>query len=208
MIPLFIDCTGRRVVIFGGGAVSARKAAYFTGEAEVTVVSRSFGPGFSGLHVRKVEMECSSATDAELRDIIRGSFLAIAATSDAGVNDRIGAICRSLHILFNNADGTPGDVILPAVSRGERYAIAISTFGSSPAVARFLRERIEEEYPALDAMIGLQESLRSRLRTGEPATGPRARILADVLRDSEVWAALGSSEASALELAERRHLHG
>ena len=42
MIPLFIDCSGRRVVIFGGGAVAARKAAYFVQEARVLVVSRSF----------------------------------------------------------------------------------------------------------------------------------------------------------------------
>lgn len=41
MIPLFIDCTGRRIVIFGGGDVAARKAAYFSGNADVTVVSRS-----------------------------------------------------------------------------------------------------------------------------------------------------------------------
>jgi precorrin-2 dehydrogenase/sirohydrochlorin ferrochelatase len=207
MIPLFIDCTGRRVVIFGGGAVSARKASYF-GEAEVTVVSRSFGPGFSGLSVRKVAMECATATDAELRDILDGTFLAIAATSDAAVNDRIGAVCRTMRILFNNADGTPGDVILPAVSKGDRYAIAISTFGASPAVARFLRERIEEEYPALDAMIALQETLRSRLRTVEPAPERRARILAEVLRDRDVWTALGSGSAAGLELAERRYLHG
>jgi len=101
-----------------------------------------------------------------------------------------------------------GDVILPAVSRGERHAIAFSTFGASPAVARFLRERIEEEYPALDAMIALQETLRSRLRTVEPDSDRRARILADVLRDREVWAALGSGGMAALALAERRHLHG
>lgn len=208
MIPLFIDCTGRHVVIFGGGAVSVRKAVYFAGEAEVTVVSRSFGPGFDAMPVRKVAMECASATDAELHDILDGAFLAIAATSDAALNDRIGAICRSLRILFNNADGTPGDVILPAVSRGERHAIAISTFGASPAMARFLREWIEEEYPALDAMIALQETLRSRLRTAEPSGERRARILAEVLRDREVWTALGSGGAAALALAERRHLHG
>ncbi len=42
MIPLFVDCSRRRIVIFGGGEVAARKAARFTGKAEVTVISRSF----------------------------------------------------------------------------------------------------------------------------------------------------------------------
>jgi precorrin-2 dehydrogenase/sirohydrochlorin ferrochelatase len=40
MIPLFVDCAGKRIVIFGGGDVASRKAAFFSGEAEVLVVSR------------------------------------------------------------------------------------------------------------------------------------------------------------------------
>ena len=56
MIPLMIDFSGKRIVIFGGGEVGARKAAYFCEETEVTVVSRSFSPAFNDLTVRRVEM--------------------------------------------------------------------------------------------------------------------------------------------------------
>ena len=44
MIPLMIDLAGKKVVIFGGGEVGARKARFFAPEAEVTVISRSFSP--------------------------------------------------------------------------------------------------------------------------------------------------------------------
>ena len=46
MIPLIIDFSGKRVVIFGGGEVGARKAAYFCEETEVTVLEQVIFAGF------------------------------------------------------------------------------------------------------------------------------------------------------------------
>ena len=63
-------------------------------------------------------------------------------------------------MLFNNADGEPGDVVIPAMTMGEHYTIAISTGSESPAVSRFIRQEIEKNYPSLDAMIVLQHRLR------------------------------------------------
>ena len=147
MIPLFIDCSGRRIVIFGGGTVAARKAAYFSGKADVTVVSRSFVPAFDGLQVNRQELDLVTATEQELASILTGAFLVIAALSDPEINNRIGRLCRATGILFNNADGETGDVILPAVTRGENYTLAISTGGNSPAVSRYIREQLEQELP-------------------------------------------------------------
>ena len=53
MIPLFVDCSGRRIIIFGGGEVASRKAAYFSREAEVLVISRSFSHKISILPVKR-----------------------------------------------------------------------------------------------------------------------------------------------------------
>ena len=61
MIPLFVDCSARRIVIFGGGTVAARKAAYFSGHAEVTVVSRSFVPAFDELTITRQERDLAAA---------------------------------------------------------------------------------------------------------------------------------------------------
>lgn len=207
MIPLFVDCSTQRIVIFGGGAVAARKAAYFSGHADVTVVSRSFVPAFDGLTVTRQERDLAAATAPELDTLISGAFLVIAAVSDTSINNRIGRLCKANGILFNNADGEPGDVVLPAVTGGEHYTIAISTHGASPAVARFVREELEDEFPALDAMIVLQKKLRDALKKSEPDQKRRNVIIRDVLEDHVVWELLESNETAAWENVKARYLH-
>ena len=207
MIPLFVDCSGKRVVIFGGGEVAARKAAYFCVEAQVLVVSRSFSENFCGLAVEQQNMDISTAYDDILGELINGAFLVIGALSDPAQNNRIGALCRARDILFNNADGEPGDVTIPSVTKGKNYVLAISTGGSSPAVARFIRETLESEYPALDAMIGMQAQLREQLKMSEPSQPKRNAILSDILRDSEIWNLLGEDPAAArLRALEKYHV--
>ena len=119
MIPLFVDCSGRRIVIFGGGEVAARKAGYFSGRADILVVSRSFSATLSGYPVENKVLDVSNEDDAALIRIIDGAFLVIAALSDAEQNNRIGRLSRERGILFNNADGEPGDVIF--IAAGEKH---------------------------------------------------------------------------------------
>lgn len=208
MIPLFVDCSGRRIVIFGGGTVAARKAAYFSGKADIVVVSRSFVPAFDELEVTRQELGLASATDRKLSALIKGAFLVIAAVSDPAINNRIGGLCKAKGILFNNADGDPGDVVLPAVTGGEHYTIAISTHGASPAVARFIREELEDEFPGLDPMIELQEKLREALKKAEPDQARRNAVLRDVLEDHAVWEALMTDRGAAWDDVQKRYLHG
>ncbi len=208
MIPLFIDCSGRLIVIFGGGAVAARKAAYFAQDASVLVVSRSFVQKMDTLQVEKKSVDIEHAPDSTLAGLIRGAFLVIGALSDQTQNNRIGRLCRKKGILFNNADGASGDVILPAICRGEQYTLAISTGGSSPAVSRFIREHLEEELPGLDAMIELQRRLRRELKHTEPDQARRTMIVRKVLEDNAVWKLLMKSPEKAWETVSARYLHG
>jgi precorrin-2 dehydrogenase/sirohydrochlorin ferrochelatase len=207
MIPLFVDCSGRRIVIFGGGAVAARKAVYFAGQAQVLVVSRSFSEKMAGLPVEHKTRDVKDEADCVVEELIAGAFLVIGALSDPVQNNRIGKICRRAGILFNNADGDKGDVQLPAVSRAEHYTLAISTDGSSPAVSRYIREYLELELPALDAMIVLQERLRKKLRSVEPDQTRRMQVLREVLDDPSIWKQLESDPDTAWEIVSRRYLH-
>lgn len=207
MIPLFIDCSDRRIVIFGGGAVAARKAAYFADKARVLVVSRSFVHKIETLPVKKKSIDLETVSDAKLFSVIGNAFLVIGALSDPVQNNRIGRLCRKKSILFNNADGEAGDVVLPAISSGKNFILAISTGGSSPAVSRFIREHLEQELPELDAMIVLQSRLRKALKNKEPDQLRRNAILHKVLDDPWVWKLLKTDPDTSFEKVSARFLH-
>jgi precorrin-2 dehydrogenase/sirohydrochlorin ferrochelatase len=207
MIPLFVDLSGRQVVVFGGGEVAARKAGCFSREADVLMVSRSFSARCRDLPIRHRELDVKRVPDDLIAQIVGPAFLVVAALSDPEQNNRIGAICREKKVLFNNADGESGDVMIPAVTQGDRYQIAISTGGESPAISRFLRQEIETRYPSLAAMIDLQHRLREALKQRQIPQAERKEILWKVITDRSVWKTLDSSPARAWSDVETRYLH-
>lgn len=204
MIPLMVDCTGRPVTIFGGGEVGARKARYFSDEADVTVYSRSFSPEFEDLRVRKVRTVLTMDSD-QIGSCIRGAFLVIAATSDPGLNEAVLRKCQKEGILCNNATSPKGDVTLPAKWTGEEFTITVSTKGSSPAVARFIRERLESTLPEMDLMIRLEESFRQKLKDQAVPEQKRREILGNLLHDPVAWETLKEGIPAALRYAQERY---
>jgi precorrin-2 dehydrogenase/sirohydrochlorin ferrochelatase len=205
MIPLIIDFTGKKVVIFGGGEVAARKAAYFR-DGTLLVVSRSFTESLVGLPVEHRKMDLNDKSDPEIRDLIRGAFLVIAATSTQEINNRIGEYCRQEGVLFNNADGDPGDVIVPAILEGKNFLIAVATYGRSPGFSRYLRLQLESSRDSFDRMIELQERLRSALKKAAYSSEDRHRILGEVMADPQIWEAIKHDLLEAWSLVEKRYL--
>lgn len=205
MIPLMVDCTDKRVTICGGGKVGARKAAYVAGEASVIIYSRSFSPACHDLPVRLVQTEIvPEATDIDR--LINGSFLVIAATSDPSLNEAIAERCMQAGILCNNATSTTGDITLPAKFTGERFIIAVSTKGGSPAVARYVREHLQTTMPHLDTMIILEEELRADLKQQNIPEEKRREILTRVLHDPIVWENLSGGLQKARAYVKEKHL--
>jgi precorrin-2 dehydrogenase / sirohydrochlorin ferrochelatase len=207
MIPLFVDCSGKRIVIFGGGEVASRKAAYFSREADVLVISRSFSKKISLLPVRQKVLDVRTTSDEEIIRLIAGSFLVIGTLPDPALNNWIGEISKNQQILFNNAEGNPGDVIIPSVTGGNNFLLAISTKGSSPAVSRFIREQVEMHYPALDEMVAVQRDLREQLKKYEPSPARRNAILREVLNDRAIWERLQKDPEQVWQELMTRYLH-
>jgi precorrin-2 dehydrogenase/sirohydrochlorin ferrochelatase len=208
MLPLILDLTGRTVVIFGGGPVGARKAAFFMGECHVVVASRSFGKEVRGLEVERVKVDLGTASDQDLKDLMKGAFLVIAAVQDPLLNNRILALSRELGIHGNSASGDPGDVIIPSVWKGQSHAVAVTTFGRSPAMARYIREKVALDADAIDRMIELQGRAREALKAGEPLQERRSAILWEIVHDGTAWKALDRGVDAAWEYVEGRYLHG
>jgi precorrin-2 dehydrogenase/sirohydrochlorin ferrochelatase len=208
MLPLVLNLTGRKVVIFGGGTVGARKAGFFLGECRLVVASRSFGEEIRGMDVERVFVDVSSASDQDLRNLMEGAFLVIAALRDPDLNNRIVGISRASGVLCNSASGHPGDVLIPSVEKGRSHLVAVTTFGRSPAMARFIRERVSRAAQETDMMIDLQERVREALRAREPSQERRSAILRQIAHDREVWEALALGGDAAWAYVTERYLHG
>ena len=168
MLPLYLDLAMRSVVIFGGGAVAERKASLFSGYSKVLVVSRSFTP-------KLLEMEKDGLIDIVRTDIskdvdeyLNGAFIAIPATDDIGLNRSIGKMAAEMGVLVNQVDGI-GDVVVPSVVKKDPITIAISTLGESPALSRYLRQKIEREltddYAEMSRLLG---EMRTHLKATIP----------------------------------------
>ena len=162
--PVMLDLEGRPCLVVGGGAVAARKiAALLEAGARVTVVSPTLCP--AALDV---------ARDGGLRwwpreyadGDVGGFALVMAATGDATANARVAAAARARSIWVNSADDPERcDFILPSVLRRGELTVAVSTGGASPAVARVVREELEEALPAdyaalLDVVADARRALR------------------------------------------------
>jgi len=140
--PLFLDMRGRKVLVVGGGEVAARKVRSFVGcGAVVTVVAeRASAP--------IVELSSSGQVHLLLRPFeqadVEGQSLVIAATNNAAVNAAAGASSRALGIWTNVVDDPElCDFIVPAVVNRGSIQLAVSTGGSSPALAREIRRKVE-----------------------------------------------------------------
>lgn len=204
-LPLMLDLSGRKIVIFGGGSVGERKAELFCGCADTVVVSLDFSEklqelGASG-QVRLLRLDLSAVTDTELSEIISVAFLVIPATSSSELNRKITDIAGESDILINQVDAL-GSVVIPSVIKRGDLVIGISTLGRSPAVSKYTRRQIEGVItPAYSDMIRLQDELRTYLKLHVKEQRKRKALLWKVLESENVWNGFSESYEKAAENA-------
>lgn len=204
-LPLMLNLRGKGVVIFGGGEVGERKAALFCNYASVTVVSREFT-----LRLRQLSEEgklglikVKDITEKEISEYLKNAFITIPATNDAVLNEKIAKTASLNGILVNRVDEM-GDVIVPSVIKRGDVIIGISTLGKSPALSKYIRERIEEFItPEFAQMSRLQNELREMLKSRVDDQKKRKEILWNVINDNEVWAAFKESYEKAYKIASK-----
>jgi len=147
--PFYIAClrlAGRRCVVIGGGEVGLEKVeGLLACEGDVTLIAPEAIEPLRELaaedSIRWEQREYAGAADLE------GVFMVIAATSDTDVNIRVYDDAERRAMLVNVVDVPPlCNFILPAIIRTGPLAIAISTAGASPALAKRIRDEIADEY--------------------------------------------------------------
>lgn len=202
-LPLMLDLTGKEVVIFGGGKVGERKALFFSSVAEVTVISRDFTPALEGLcKDGKIKlMRVQDLTDDEIPGYIKNAFIVIPATSDSILNENIASIADRSGKPVNRVDDM-GNVIIPSVIRRGDIVIGISTLGQSPALSKFIRQKLEDVItPDFSQMARLQNEIRELLKSRVKDQKERSEILWNVINDDDVWSAFGESYEKAYKVA-------
>ena len=141
--PVYLDLKERRCVVVGGGAEAERKTqGLLECEAKVTVISPEITAALRDLASRGlIEWEAREYRTGDLD----GAFLVIAENDKPKVYKQVATEAERRGILLNVMDVTHlCNFIAPAVVRHGGVAFAISTGGLSPALARRLREEMEQ----------------------------------------------------------------
>lgn len=170
--PVNLDVWGRRAVVIGGGAVALRKAeSLLEAGAKVKVVAPEVLPKLARLAEparlakgRRLVVKKRGYRKGDLA----GVFLAVAATDDRPVNLKIRREATDRGVLLNIVDHPEFcDYVFPSrLNRGE-FLLTVSTGGSSPALAKKIRQELERrfgwEYGKLTALLG---TIRGKIPPG------------------------------------------
>ena len=157
--PFYIAClklTGRRCLVVGGGAIGLEKVeGLLACDADVVLVAPEAGPELEELaNEGSIRWERREYRSQDLE----GTFMVIACTDDTDVNIGIYDDAERRAMLVNVVDVPPlCNFILPAIVRTGPLAIAISTPGASPALAKRMKAEVSqlfgEEYARLAVML-------------------------------------------------------
>ncbi len=155
--PIILYLEERRCVLVGAGKIAEHKiGGLLAAKADVFVVAPEVTPKFRQLAENgRIHLTLRPFEPSDLD----GAMLVIAATNDVAVNTAVWDAARERNIMMNSVDDTPRcDFIAPAVARQGPIAVAISTNGTSPALAALLRRKMEnivtEEIGILADLLG------------------------------------------------------
>jgi siroheme synthase-like protein len=142
MFPLIVDLRNRRVVVIGAGRVSAQKVSQLLAAgARITVITEEVLVPVSS------EIESLVLRPYEYGDL-DGAFLAVSATGNKEVDDRIVTEAGERNILLNVVDDAArSNFFFTAVHRDGDVVVSVSTEGASPALAQWVRDVVATVLP-------------------------------------------------------------
>ncbi len=147
--PFYIAClklTGRRCLVIGGGEIGLEKVeGLLACDGRVSVIAPEAEPALAA-YAQEGSITWEQRAYAGPQDL-QGAFIAIAATDDTDVNIAVYEDAEERAMLVNVVDVPPlCNFILPAIVRTGPLAIAISTSGASPALAKRMKREIEGQF--------------------------------------------------------------
>src|ERR1051326_2591985 len=183
--PVYLNLKGRLVVVIGGGEVAERKIeSLLDSDASVLVISPKVTPRIASLsEQKKIEIRYRGYMPGDCS----GASLVFSSTGNPEINRAVYREATTLGVFINTADQPDRcSFIMPSVVRRGNIGIAISTNGTSPALAARLRRKISgvigPEYARLSELLSrIRPEIRSKVHTQEQRKDLHYRII-----DSEI----------------------
>ena len=179
--PVFFDLTGQKVLVVGGGEVALRKVALLERSgASITLVAPEVLPELR-------ERAAAGKIQVQIREFLPedlvGARLVIVATARRAVNRWIASLSEARAIPVNVVDDREASrFIVPAIIDRDPVMVAISTAGTSPVLARRLRERLEAAIPKkIGALASWLRALRHAARRRLLDTNERRRFFETIV---------------------------
>lgn len=175
LFPMFVELSGKNVLIIGGGNVALRKCEKLLPYgADITAVSSRFQPQFISLEGVDLLFRPFEDSDVDGRDMV------IAATDDHALNEHAALLCQERHIPFNCVDDPDNcSFIFPSLTLRGRLSAGFCTGGASPTASAYFKNEFEESLPdGLEEILDFMAEIRPRVIAAVPEQRRRARIFA------------------------------
>ncbi len=143
--PVYLNLTEQLCVVIGGGKVAARKVSSLIAcDAKVKVISPQVS---KYLETAENAGKITICRRKYRPEDINGAFIVISATDNEELNLQVAVACSLQNIPVNIVNApAKGSFIVPAVVRRGSLAIAVSTDGKSPSLARKIKEDLEKQF--------------------------------------------------------------
>ncbi len=197
-LPIFCQLRQRDCLLVGGGDVAERKARLLLDAgANVTVNALDFTPQFQVW------------ADSQMLTLVQGEFipslldncwLAIAATDDETVNQQVSEAAEARRIFCNVVDAPrQASFIMPSIIDRSPLMVAVSSGGTSPVLARLLREKLESVLPLhLGQLARYAGHLRARVKQQFASVGERRRFWEKLFVNDRLAQSLANDDRQAV----------
>lgn len=197
-IPLFIEFSGKRVLVLGGGYTATKRAEKFLAAGSfVTVIAMEVSNDLMKLRGNSnMDILISDLRLLDVDFIMRGFDLVVYAIPDEELRIRIKRAVSRNRVLFNDAtDSVETEVVVPFDGDYMGVRIAVTTEGKSGVAARAVRDYLIDTLsssPDMGNFISVWYIVKEKIKNSVDSPGKRMRIYMR-LRDDESFKSLARS---------------
>lgn len=180
LLPLFLNLTGRDVLLVGGGPVATAKLRQLLAAgARVRIVAPEIAPAIRDIVAKARAPQPTLAQRRFEPADLEGAWLVVAAATPYA-NRLVADAAEPLRIFVNAVDDPANaSAFLSGVVRRDGVTLAISTSGAAPALTALLREALDALLPR-DLGVWVWQARAARTvwrRDGVPMEARKPRLL-------------------------------